>query len=130
MNQEQARTYAVNELSKHHDRNDILIVLCRELDLHWPDAEKFLKEVESSQGQTIVGRQSPLILILGIGVLLGGLGLTSYGIWDLFEWVQMGPEEQIAYSQLMYYTAGSMITGIAMIAGGIIGLRKTISSIL
>lgn len=130
MNLDQARVYIVDELGKHSNRNDILQTLCRQMDIDWKQAEALLREVEASQSQTIARRQSPLIMILGIGALVGGLALTSYAVWDIFEYAQMDVARQLIYSQYIYITISSMITGLAMIVGGIVGLRKIISGIL
>lgn len=130
MNQDQARGFVVAELGKHRDRNDILVTLCHELDIDWNKADQFLKDVETSQGQTIARKQSPLLVVLGLSVLIGGLGLTVNAISFFWNFTQMGTQEQLLNTQLVYIYGGSMITGLAMIIGGIIGFRKVFSAIL
>lgn len=130
MNQDQARAFVVNELGKHRDRNDILVTLCHELNVDWNQAEKFLKDVETTQGQTIARKQSPLLIVLGLSVLIGGLGLTVNAISFFWNFTQMGSQEQLLNGQSVYIYGGSMITGLAMIVGGIIGFRKVFAAIL
>lgn len=130
MNKEQARTFIIDELSKQVDRNDILIDLCRELDLEWKQAEELLREVEAFDGQQIARRQSPILIIIGLAVLLGGLALTTYGVWYYWGYFQMEGLDQIFYGQYAYGIGVIVITGLAMIVGGIIGFRKIIGGIL
>ncbi|MCL5097369.1 MAG: hypothetical protein M1608_07555 [Candidatus Omnitrophica bacterium] len=129
MNEAEAHAFVVDELSKHRNRNDILVALCNELGLYWNQAEQFVRDVESQQGQTIARRQSPLLIILGLGVILGGLGLTTYGVWYFWDLMQLNTMEQILSSESIYITAGSMGSGLAMIVGGIIGFRKIIADL-
>jgi hypothetical protein len=130
MNQEQARAFIVNELGKHRDRNDVIMTLCHELNLDWKQVEQFIKEVEGSQSQAIARRQSPLVIILGVAALIGGLGLLVNAVSFFWSFTQMAPEQQLLNGDLVYIYGGSMVTGIAMIVGGIIGLRKIIAGIL
>jgi len=130
MNQDQARAFVVNELGKHRDRNDILMALCHGLGVEWKQAEQFVKDVESSEGKTIARKQSPLLVVLGLSVLIGGLGLTVSAISFFWDFIQMGSQEQLLNGQFVYIYGGSMITGLAMIVGGIIGFRKVFSALL
>lgn len=130
MDKEKARAFIIEELGKNQNRNDILLILCRELNIEWKQAEQLVHEVEAFDGQQIARRQSPLLIILGLGVIIGGLALTSYGIWYFWTFTQLDATQQLIETQYMYITAGSMVTGLAMIAGGIIGFRKILSGIL
>lgn len=130
MNEDQARAFVVRELGMHRDRDDILLVLCRELNIDWSRAEQFVSDVELQYGQRIARKQSPLLMVIGLGVILAGLALTTYGVWEIFEFVQMETAQQLVYSQYMYFVGASMITGLAMIVGGIIGFRRIFSAIL
>jgi hypothetical protein len=130
MNESKARAFIIDQLGKNQNRNDILLILCRELDIEWKQAERLVQEVEASDGRQIARRQSPLLLALGLAVIIGGLALTTYGVWYFWTFTQLDPTQQLVTSQYMYITAGSMITGLAMIVGGIIGFRKILAGIL
>ena len=76
MNKEKATEFVVKELGKHHNRNEIIIALCEQMRLNWHEAELFVQETESQQDRAIAIRQSPVIIILGIGILLVGIGMA------------------------------------------------------
>ena len=130
MDEKQARAYIVTELGKQRDRNDVLLTLCREMDIEWKQADELVREVEAFEGKQIAQRQSPLLTIIGLAVIIGGLGLTTYGIWYFWTFTQLETAQQLLETQYMYFTAGGMVTGLAMIVGGIIGFRKILSALL
>ncbi len=130
MNKEETTTFIINELGRQRDRNDILLILCRELDIEWKQAERLIQDVEAAGGQQIARRQSPLLIVIGLAVIIGGLALITYGIWYFWTFTQLDPTQQLVTSQYLYLAAGSMITGLAMIVGGIIGFRKVLAGIL
>jgi len=130
MNQEQAHAFIIDELAKHSHRDDIILDLCRAMNIDWKQAERMVEDVESYHGRTIARRQSPLLMVLGLSVILGGLALTTYGAMYFWDLTQLQPLEQFLYSQYIQIPAGSMITGTAMIVGGIIGFRRILASIL
>jgi hypothetical protein len=130
MDERQARAYIVEELGKQRGRNDILLTLCREMDIEWKQADQMIREIEAFDSQQIASRQSPLLIFLGLAVILGGLVPTTYGIWYFWTFTQLEATQQLIESQYMYITAGGMVTGLAMITGGVIGFRKIIGEIL
>jgi hypothetical protein len=129
MNKEQARALIIDELGKDGNRNDLLLVLCREMDIEWGQADELVREVEAFEGKQIARRQSPLLMVIGLAVIIGGLGLTTYGIWYFWTFTQLEASQQLIETQFMYITASSMVTGLAMITGGIIGFRKLLASL-
>ncbi len=130
MDKQKARAFIIDQLGKNQNRNDILLILCRELNIDWKQAEELVREVEAFDGQQIARRQSPVLIILGLAVIIGGLALTTYGIWYFWTFTQLDAQQQLMATQYMYITAGSMVTGLAMIVGGILGFRKILSGIL
>lgn len=130
MDERQARAYIVEELGKQLGRNDILLTLCREMDIEWKQADQMIREVEAFDSQQIARRQSPLLTVLGLAVIFGGLALNTYGIWYFWTFTQLEAAQQLIETQYMYITAGGMVTGLAMIVGGIIGFRKILGALL
>jgi hypothetical protein len=130
MNKEEVRNIIIAQLGRHRDRNDLLTVLSRDLNIDWKQAEQLVRDVEASHRQVIARRQSPLLIILGLGVIIGGFALTTYGIWDFWIFSQLDTTEQFIHSESLYLSGGGMVTGLAMITGGIIGFRKIIGGIL
>jgi hypothetical protein len=130
MDRKQARRFVIEELGKHASRDDVLAVVSRALDINWQQAEDLVREIEQSSAREIAIRQSPILIVIGVGVIAGGLALITYGIWYFIDLLQMSSMQQILYSQFIVDIAGSMVLGLGMITGGIIGFRKVLSAIL
>lgn len=119
MKQEEAIEYIVKELAKNRNPQDIVLTLCERAKMSWPEAEKLVLEVQSSHGREIVTRQSPLLIIFCVGLLILGLGGIYLGLIGLRP---EGGSNRVASQYL--------VTGIGMVVGGIIGLWQTIASLL
>jgi hypothetical protein len=130
MDRKQTRRFVIEELGKHVNRDDVLAVVSRALDIDWQQAEDLVREVEQSNAREIAIRQSPILIVIGVGVIAGGLALTTYGVWYFIDLLQMNSMQQILYSQFIADIAGSMVLGLGMITGGIIGFRKVFSALL
>jgi hypothetical protein len=130
MNTDQTTNFILNELTKHRDRNDIILDLCRQLGIEWKAAEQLVKDVESQHGKTVAKRQSPFLIILGASIIITGLGLTINGMQLIFDLLSVGSIEQLMGMSTSLFRLGSLLTGIGMIVGGIIGFWKTFSAFL
>jgi hypothetical protein len=130
MNTDQTTNFILNELTKHRDRNDIILDLCRQLGIEWKAAEQLVKDVESQHGKTVAKRQSPFLIILGASIIITGLGLTINGMQLIFDLLSVGSFEQLMGMSTSLLRLGSVLTGIGMIVGGIIGFWKTFSAFL
>ena len=130
MNTDQTTNFILNELTKHRDRNDIILDLCRQLGIEWKAAEQLVKDVESQHGKTVAKRQSPFLIILGASIIITGLGLTINGMQLIFDLLSVGSFEQLMGMSTSLLRLGSLLTGIGMIVGGIIGFWKTFSAFL
>lgn len=128
--EQEARDFIVNELGKHRHRRDVIADVCVRYNLNWKQAEELVAKVEIYDGQRVARRQSPLLIILGAGVILAGLALTIDAIIYFWTLPQLDSIEQLANAQLAYYMAASLVLGVAMITGGIIGLRKVLADAL
>ncbi|HSB01269.1 MAG TPA: hypothetical protein VLE49_11500 [Anaerolineales bacterium] len=126
MNRQQATEFVIRELGKHHQRNDIIQRLCETGGINWAAAEKFVQQVEAENSSKIALRQSPLITLIGIGTVIGGLGLMV--------WIVMATLSGIIIYFLSFpipYLGNItyFFTGLAMLAGGIWGMWDTIRKI-
>lgn len=127
----EARAYAVRELGKHRNPKEVIFELCNEYGVEWKDAEGLVRDVQVYDEKHIARRQSPLLIILGLGALAGGFVLTGSAIYAIWETLSLGETaSQVAYIDSAYYVFGAMTTGVAMIAGGVIGFRKYFGSLL
>lgn len=127
---QETREFIVSELGKHRHRRDVIADLCVRHNLDWKQAEALVRQVEIYDAQRVARKQSPLLIILGVGVILVGLALTIDAIVYFWNLPQMDSIEQLTNAQLAYYTAASLVIGLAMITGGIIGLRRVLADAL
>ena len=134
MNKEKATEFVIRELGKHHNRNEIITALCEQMGLNWQEAGKLVQEIESQHGRAIAARQSPIVIVLGIGLLIVGIGLTCYESMFFMNFFQSRHDVLSVDNALeirsVYYQAGSLLTGISMIIGGIVGSWEVISKLL
>lgn len=126
MKRQEAVDFVVRELGKHHTRNDIIEKLCETSGLNWKDAEKFVQQVETENQGTIALRQSPLVTLIGLGTVLGGIGLMA--------WMAIATLSGINIYFLSFPVPylGNLVyfgTGLAMFGGALWGLWDTISKI-
>lgn len=126
MDHAEATEFVVRELGKHRSRDDIIRTLCEQAEFDWRQATQFVRRVETEHGQRIAMRQSPLIVILGVGTILAGIVIT---LWVTVETLNgtiiFLLSLPIPYlGNLVYFT-----TGLGMIAGGCLGLWQTIKAL-
>lgn len=131
MNNEQATQFVINELGKHHNKNEIIVALCERMGISWRDAGKFISEVEAQHKRSIASKQSPFIVFLSVMVLIGGLYLTINNGLYLYQYFIATHNTFSITGALdlhtLYLRAGSFLTGFSMIIGGVIGFGKLFS---
>jgi hypothetical protein len=126
MDQDQATAFIIKELGSHRNRNEIIQSLCVRGGMHWLEAEKLVKQVESTHTRDIASRQSSLVIALGIASIIGGLGLLFYSADYVVGFFQRDTLGMVLGARTAYYKIGSLITGGALVVAGIVGMWKTI----
>ena len=126
MQKEEITAFVVDELGKHHSRNEIIRRLCERTGMMWPDAEKLVRQIEADHGQDIRARQSPLLVALSVAIFIGGLGLILY---CAVYFINLARFDTIPNPRGIVYAIGALFTGIGMIAGAVIGLWRTIQEL-
>ena len=126
MQKEEITAFVVDELGKHHSRNEIIRRLCERTGMMWPDAEKLVRQIEADHGQDIRARQSPLLIALGVAIFIGGIGLILY---CALYFINLARFDTIPNPRYVVYAIGALFTGIGMIAGAVIGLWRTIQEL-
>ena len=126
MNQQEATDLVIRELGKLRPRNDIIQKLCEATSMDWTQAEKFLKQVETQNKSLIARKQSPMITVIGIGMILAGLGLCIYIFYETLQgYIIFFLSFPVPYLGNITY----FLIGAAMIGGGLIGTWDTIVQI-
>jgi len=126
---EELTTLIIKELTKHHDRKDIVQRVCERGGLNWRDAERLIDLIEAQHGRTIATRQTPLLLFLSIGTLLLGIGLLAFNMQFLLAFFQKDVLGQALSLQSSYYQVLGLITGLGMTVGGLAGLWRAFGAI-
>ena len=129
MQKEEITAFVVEELGKHHSRNEIIRRLCERTGMMWPDAEKLVRQTEADHGQDIRARQSPLLIALGIALFIVGIGLILYCAVYFIGFTQGDAWTVTRRGRGAIYAIGALFTGIGMIAGAVIGLWRTIQEL-
>lgn len=124
---EELKDMIVKELIRHRSRNDILQAVCEQGGLKWPEAEGLVQQVQTERAHAIARGQIPLMALLSAATVAAGVFILNDAvqfIWDIFHG---GMLAQIMLLGTGYYPLSLGITGLAMIAGGMIGMWKTLS---
>lgn len=134
LNKEQATDFVIKELGKHRSQNEIIVALCEKTGANWAEAEKFLRQVEAQHGKTITARQSPILIIFGIGLLIVGLAITVNSSLYFVNYFQashtaISVDEALGLRSF-YLQLLSLLTGLGLIVGGLIGSWQTVSKLL
>lgn len=127
---EELTNLIIEKLGKHHDRNDIIGVVCERSTLSWTEAAKLIEQVEAEHGSMIADRQRPLLIFVSAGTLILGIGLLFYNSQFFIGFFQTGIFDQLISLQGGYYRVIGLITGVAMAVGGLLGLGKSIWPLL
>ncbi|MGE5073656.1 MAG: hypothetical protein ACM3MF_09530 [Anaerolineae bacterium] len=127
---EQLAQQIVNDLGKHRSRNEIIRTVCEEGGLNWPEAEKFVQQVEQEHGRAIARRQGPLLIFLSVSTLIIGVLLLLYSVEFFVAFFQGDTLEKILSVRSGYYRIAGAVTGLGMVVGGLIGMWKTVIPLL
>ncbi len=129
MQKEEITAFVVSELGKHHSRNEIIRHLCERTGMMWADAEKLVRQVEADHSHEIKAKQSPLLVALAVVILVGGLGLIGYCALYFIGLTDRDVVGVARSGRGAIYAIGALFTGISMIVGAVLGLRKTIQEL-
>jgi hypothetical protein len=120
-------TFVIKEIAGSRHRNDVIMTLCEKTGSSWDQARRFVQKVESENRQAIAARQSPLLILIGVGIIIVGLFLVAYyGYRTLTGTIYIFLNMPIPYLGNAVYIG----TGLAMMAGGSVGLLRTARSLI
>jgi hypothetical protein len=120
--------FVIREFGRHRSRDEIIRTLSQEHRLAWDEAQELMAKVERQHRTTIARRQSPFFIFLGVATLIGGLVLAGRGVIVLYA-LYFGATHgavRVVNPQAVGIIIAQMFTGIAMIAGSILGLGQTV----
>jgi len=129
MQKDEITAYVINSLGRHRNRNDIIHHLCERAGLTWPQAEKIVRHIEANHSHEISSRQSPVVIGLAVMTILAGLGLIGYTMFFFVSLAQRDTLAMVESGRGVLYALVALFTGVCMIVGGLISLRKTIQGL-
>ena len=119
--------FVIKEIAGHRHRNDVIMALCEKTATPWNDVQRFVQKVESENRQAITARQSPLLLMIGAGLIIAGLFVVAYyGYRTLTGTIIIFLSMPIPYLGNAVYIG----TGLAMMAGGTVGVLRTARNLI
>lgn len=127
---EELTNLIIKKLGKHHDRNDIIRMVCEQSTLSWTEAGNLIEQVEAEHESMIAGRQRPFLILVSVGTLILGIGLLFYNSQFFIGFFQRGIFEQFLSLQGGDYRVIGLITGLGMAVGGLLGLGKSLLPLL
>ena len=123
---EDLTAFIIKELSKRHDRNDIVRNVCKRAGLHRKEAERLITLLEARHRRILanIKPQTPWLLFLSIGVLVLGIGLLGFNLQIVLSYFQKDVLAQVLSLRSNSYQVIGLITGLGMTLGGMLGLWK------
>lgn len=127
--------FVVSELTKNRKRSDIVLAICERTGVEWSEALRFVGQVNAEQQTQINARKNRLIVPMCIGAVALGFVFTIGTSYPMVFWITGRTAEFLTNTQ----SIGSMgdylqvapyifVTGIALVAGGVIGLITALRS--
>ena len=127
MDRQQATEFIIKELKRQRQSNDIIMDLCQKTGASWEQGQRFVQKVEVEHRREITAGTTPLLVMIGVAIILGGLGLTAYAVYYTLDGTLFrAPGIPIPGSGNLAYTG----TGLAMIAGGTIGILRALRQLV
>lgn len=140
---EQAERQILARLKNGDERNDIILALCEAHDLDWKEAEELVDSVHTENADGITLHQSPLLVLLALGIFLGGVGLIVYSLIQAISMYETarstgnelpgiwGVAGQFLYFLIITSTdyLGMLIVGAGMIVGSLRGMQDIWSAL-
>ncbi len=114
--------FVIAEFGRHEDRYEIVQKVIARYNGNYKDAEALIEYVQHSYSGSIARKQMPLILVLSIAGIIGGLYLVGTSVW----YWQSAPLIYSLLSPRLIFRFGS---GLAMLIGGIAGIVRNLMHI-
>ncbi len=75
----------IKHLAEGDDPDDIILNICQKRGYSWAQAEKLLQRIQEEQVAVIATRQFPIMYLITIFILVGGVALLGLGIYSIIE---------------------------------------------
>ena len=68
----------IERLENGENKDDIILDLCENANMNWPQAEAMVEEVRAENQAHIALAQSPLLVSIALIIFIGGAGIIVY----------------------------------------------------
>ena len=121
---EELTSQIIERLTNSENVDDIIMDVCNEDELDWGQAEMLVKRIHAENKNKIVLAQSPLLVLLALGVFLTGVGLIVYDLYQIYLDYAYFSEGFVIYLTLNGEgIVGTFILGVAMVIGSLKGMQ-------
>ncbi len=114
--------YVIQQLGKHVSRDNLIYDICQRTGRDWNNVNNLVAAVEQTHATKIARKQSPVLLIVALGILIGGLWAAGGALLYYSDLIQAGNFSidplSLRRDYVMLIRLG---TGIAMIFGALVG---------
>ena len=134
LNPEELDAWIVDQLVIHSSRDDIILEVCNRTGMDWNHAEARVQAVELYRAEQIRRRRSPLWILLGVAIMIGGIVLIGISVWSVIEVARglqaSGVDALTAVVESIFLNAQIILIfllGVGMLVGGGYGLGEALS---
>ena len=121
---EELTSQIIERLTNSENVDDIIMDVCNEEELDWGQAEMLVKRIHAENKNKIVLAQSPLLVLLALGVFLTGVCLIVYDLYQIYLDYAYFSEGFVIYLTLNGEgIVGTFILGVAMVIGSLKGMQ-------
>ncbi len=127
--------YVVSELTKNRKRSDIVMALCERTGAEWSEAQRFVGQVSAEEQTKINARKNRLVVPMCIGAIVLGFLFTIGTAYPMIYVINGRTADFISMARsvggigdYIQFAPYIFVTGIALIAGGGIGLITALQS--
>jgi hypothetical protein len=75
----------IGQLEDGVNHDDIILHLCETQGLDWNQAEAVVNTIRTENADNITLAQSPVLVIISLGIFIGGVVLIGYAAWQVME---------------------------------------------
>lgn len=114
--------YIIQQLGKHVSRDNLIFDICQRTGRDWNSVNNLVAAVEQTHATKIARTQSPLLLIIALGILIVGIWAAGGAVLYYVDLMRTGNFSIDPLSlRRDYVTLIRLGTGIAMIFGALVG---------
>ena len=130
-------TFILERLEKSMPLNDIVLHVCQHSGMYWSDALELVKQVQAENSSHLERRKIPWHFALALATAIGGVGMLIAAIIPFLNFFSGPNAIPFTGTNILFfavnlapYSSGLLLTGMAMLAGSMLGMRQTWSSLL